>query len=240
MKISVVVPAHNEEENIAGAILSIESSLRLPHELIVVDDHSQDRTAAIVSELLRDYPNLRLAANTGEKGFANAVRFGFAQARGEAVVPVMGDLCDDIATVEKMYARIEQGYDVVCGSRYIKGGARLGGSRIKGFFSGFVGWSLYYLLGIPSHDTANAFKMYRRNVLEAVESRAKGFEMSLELVLKAYYAGFRITEVPTVWREREKGTSSFNMLKLSRNYLKFYSWGVMMRFSPVKKRRGAK
>ena len=130
---------------------------------------------------------------------------------------------------EKMFKKINEGCDVVCGARYIKGGARIGGSKIKGFFSCFVGWSLHYLLGIPVHDIANAFKMYRKNVLDSIDIKSKGFEISMEIPLKAYYSGFKITEVPTVWRERTKGKSNFSMFRLLPSYLKLYIWAIFMR-----------
>jgi len=231
MKLSIIVPAYNEEENIAEVITKIESSLELSYELIVVNDHSTDNTPFIVKETAKRYPNVRLVNNTDDKGFANAIRFGFRQAKNEVVIPVMGDLCDDLGTIKKMLAKIEEGYDVVCGSRYIKGGARIGGSKVKGFFSCFVGCSLYYLLGIPTHDIANAFKMYRKTVLDAIKIKADGFELSMELPLEAYYAGFKITEIPTVWRERQKGNSSFKMLKLAPKYLRFYLWAIIKRLN---------
>jgi len=229
MRLSIVIPAYNEEESIAAVINEIESNVRIAHELIVVNDHSTDKTPLIVSELSHKYPGVRLVNNTNDKGFANAIKFGLKEAKNELVIPVMGDLCDDLNTLNSMIEKIESGFDVVCGSRYIKGGARIGGSKIKAFFSCSVGWSLFYLLGIPTHDVANAFKMYRKKVIDSINIEAKGFEISMELPLKAYYAGFKITEVPTVWREREKGKSSFKMFKLIPNYLKFYLWGIKKR-----------
>lgn len=229
MDLSIIVPAYNEEENIISVIEKIESLLDPGYELVVVNDHSTDKTAALVRELADRYPNIRLVDNLGPKGFANAVKCGFANSKGELVIPVMGDLCDDLHTLKEMIEKIDNGYDVVCGSRYIKGGARLGGSRLKGFFSAFAGWSLYYLLGIPTHDIANAFKIYRKKVIDSINIESEGFEISMELPLKAYYAGFKITEVPTVWHEREKGKSNFKMFNLAPNYLKFYLWGIKKR-----------
>jgi hypothetical protein len=92
-----------------------------------------------------------------------------------------------------------------------------------------VGWSLYYLLGLPTHDVANAFKMYRKKVIDSINIQSKGFEISMEIPLKAYYLGFKITEVPTVWKERTKGKSSFRMLKLFPAYLKLYVGGILKR-----------
>ncbi len=229
MKLTVVIPVHNEEENVLDVITKIEADLRLPFELIVVNDHSVDKTPGIVMDLAKKYNNISLIDNKLDPGFANAIKAGLYGAKGEAIVPVMGDLCDDLKVIPVMLDKISEGYDVVCGSRYIIGGARLGGSKLKGFLSKFAGWSLYYLLGIPTHDIANAFKMYRKEVIDSISIEAKGFEISMELPLKAYYAGFKITEVPTVWHEREKGKSSFRMFNLVPNYLKFYLWAIKKR-----------
>lgn len=229
MRLSIIVPAHNEEDNICAIIDGIEHSVNIPHELIVVNDHSQDQTRSIVEGLSKKYDNIRLVDNVLDKGFANAIKTGFKNAFCEVIVPVMADLCDDLSTIKVMFEKINCGYDIVCGSRYIKGGLRLGGSKIKGFFSCFVGSSLFYLLGIPTHDIANAFKMYKKKVVDSINIQSTDFEISIEVPLKAYYLGFRITEVPTVWRERNRGKSSFRIFRLSRSYLKWYLWAILKR-----------
>jgi glycosyltransferase involved in cell wall biosynthesis len=226
MRLSIVVPAHNEQENIAEVIHKIEGSLKMEHELVVVNDHSTDSTPDIVLGLARQYPNLRLVSNPLEGGFANALRTGFSNIRTDLVIPVMADLCDDLATIEAMFKKINEGYDVVCGCRYTDNGARLGGSRLKGFLSCLGGRSIHYLLDIPTYDVANAFKMYRKKVIDSIDIQARSFEISMEMALKAYYAGFKITEVPTVWRERTKGKSNFKVFKLLPGYLKLYIWAV--------------
>lgn len=229
MKLSIIVPAYNEEENIGDVIDKIEQCLDCEHELVIVNDHSSDNTADIVNGLCVRYPGLKLIENKSDRGFANALRAGFSIAIGDAVIPVMGDLCDDLTTIGQMLVKIEEGFDVVCGSRYAKGGKRLGGSRLKGALSCFGGRSLRLILGIPTSDIANAFKMYRKNVINSIDIKAKGFEISMELPLKAYYSGFRITEVPTVWKERTKGKSSFKVFKLLPSYMKLYLWAVIKR-----------
>lgn len=231
MKVSLIIPAHNEADNIVEMIQKIEADLGLEYNLLVVNDHSIDETCNLVRELAKIYPNIRLVDNLLEKGFANAIRTGFTQLDTELAVPVMGDLCDDLGTIKLMRKKIEQGYDIVCGSRYMKGGARLGGSKLKGFLSCFAGKSLHFILGVPTHDIANAFKMYRKSVLENVTLNAKGFEISMELPLRAYYQGFKISEVPTVWRERTKGKSSFKIFKLLPDYLKLYAWATFKRIT---------
>lgn len=226
MDLSIIVPAHNEEDNIAEVIKKIEETVTVGHELIVINDHSMDQTAKIVSGLITQYPNLRLVNNHLKRSFANAIKTGLANIKTELVVPVMADLCDDLDSINKMYEKINQGYDVVCGARYVSGGSRLGGSKLKGFLSSQAGKTLNFLLGIPTHDIANAFKMYRKKVIESIDIKSKGFEISMEIPLKAYYLGFKITEVPTTWRERTQGKSSFKIFKLLPAYLKLYFWAI--------------
>lgn len=236
MKLSIVIPAHNEEDNIIDVISKIEGSLHMDCELVVVNDHSVDATADLVNKLLTRYGNIKLVENNLRKGFANALRTGFRNSCGDAVIPIMGDLCDDLSTIKEMLDKINDGYDIVCGSRYIKGGARMGGSKIKGFLSCLAGKSLCYLLGVPTKDIANAFKMYKRKAIESLDLKSKGFEISMEIPLKAYYLGFKLTEVPTIWKERTKGKSSFKILKILPDYLKLYIWAIFKRLTmPVAK-----
>ncbi len=226
MKVSIIVPAYNEQDNIAEVINMMQNSLDFPYELIVVNDHSDDNTRKIVAELSYRFHNIRLIDNELERGFANAMKGAFLKVTGDVVMPVMADLCDDLSSIRKMLERINEGYDVVCGCRYIKGGVRLGGPKLKAALSFLGGWSIRLLLGIPTHDIANSFKMYRKKVIDNIQISSVGFEISMEILLKAYFLGFKITEVPTLWKERTKGKSSFKVYKLLPNYLKLYVWAI--------------
>jgi glycosyltransferase involved in cell wall biosynthesis len=229
MNLSLIIPAHNEADNLVNLISKIEESVDIPHELVIVNDHSTDNTAELLDKLCRQYRNIKVVENKLAAGFGNALKTGFRNCGTDLMVPIMGDLCDELSTVRKMYDKINEGYDIVCGSRYIPEGARIGGSRLKAFLSSWGGRSIHYLLGIPTHDIPNAFKMYRKKVIESIEIKSHWFEISMEIPLKAYYLGFKITEVPTVWRERMKGKSSFRVFKLLPNYLKLYIWAILMR-----------
>ena len=229
MNLSIIVPVHNEVENIEYLIEKIEENIFVEHELIIVNDHSTDDTAGVVKRLAEKYLKVRLIENYSAAGFANAIKTGFKNAKGEYIVPVMGDLCDDLGTIALMLQKMREGYDVVCASRYMQGGQRLGGSKIKAFFSASAGKTLDFILGIPTHDIANAYKMYRKKVIDEINLESQGFAISMELPLKAYFKGFKITEVPTVWKERTKGKSNFKVFKLLPSYLKLYFWAIMMR-----------
>jgi dolichol-phosphate mannosyltransferase len=231
MNLSIIIPAFNEAENIADVIMQIKNSVQFDFELIVVNDHSQDSTSSIVEDLSKQFKNLRLVENNRPRGFANAINTGFEHAQGDVILPIMGDLCDDLTTIGKMLCKINQGYDIVCGSRYMRGGRRIGGSKMKAFLSSFAGKSLHILLGIPTCDIANAFKMYKKEVIRNIEIKSEGFEISMEIPIKAYFLGYKITEVPTVWRERQKGESSFNILKLCPAYFKLYLKAIFRRMA---------
>lgn len=225
MKLSIIIPAHNEEANIARVITGLIGAVSLDYEIVVVNDHSQDSTCRIVEGLKAKYENIRLIKNQGSPGFANTLRAGFKAAAGEFMLPVMADLCDDPVLIMKMYQEAGKGYDIICGSRYMKKGKKIGGPLLKTVCSGLAG-KITYFLGIPTHDITNSFKMYRREVIEAVDSNAESFEISMEIPLKAHLKGFKITELPTVWNSRELGESSFKVVRLIPVYLKLYLWAI--------------
>ena len=229
MKLTIVIPAHNEEASLYATISSLEAIIMVPHEVIVVNDHSSDNTAKTIDELSVKFNNIRLINNDTEPGFTNAIKKGFSKARGEMIVLVMADSSDDPHSINEMYKKIMEGYDVVCASRYMKHGKKLGGRFLQTLFSRWSGLSLCYLTGIPTHDASNAFKMYRKEALDSIEIKEAGFASSLEIVVKLFLKGFKITEIPTVWKDRVAGESNFRIWKVIRNYLRWYLWAVFAR-----------
>ena len=226
----IVIPALNEEEIIEQTLMRLEAEVGLPHKVIVVDDHSTDGTAEVVKRFGQRHPHVSVICNDGPGGFSNALKVGYAAAGDGAIVTMMADLCDDPRTLPLMYAKIVEGYDVVCGSRYMKGGRKLNeDSEIKGLLSRFVGLSLRRLVGVPTHDVTNAFKMYRSEVLKSIPVEEAGFACSMEIAIKAFLRDAKIAEVPTVWRGRTAGKSKFGLLKGGRDYLRWYVWAVLLR-----------
>ena len=153
----------------------------------------------------------------GERGFGSALRRGFAEATGDVVIPMMGDLSEDPQDAVRLADSAREGWDVVAGSRYMRGGRIVGQTtkqRISHLYS-----ILCRLAGGPRiHDVSNAFKAYRRAVVESVSTVADSFDVSVELTLKAHLAGFRVGEIPTVWTNRQQGRSNFAMRTELRNY----------------------
>ena len=236
MDLTIVVPARNEEQVIRETLEAIEQNVATPHHTLVVNDHSTDRTVGIVEEISRKYPNVELVHNTKEPGFANAVATGFDNARTELVVPVMGDMCDDPTTIDAMVKEMALGYDVVCASRYARGGRKEGGPRIQSLFSRFVGLSFHLIVGIPTRDVSNAFKLYRKSVVDSIDLESRSIEASMELALKAHFKAYRITEAPTTWRGRTKGHSKIQLFRIATGYIRWYVWAIVQK---LKSRRPA-
>ncbi|MCX5641695.1 MAG: glycosyltransferase family 2 protein [Candidatus Omnitrophica bacterium] len=219
MLISIVIPARNEENNIGQTVEDLEKGLKnLHHETLIINDHSIDATAAKVSELSALHPSVKLIDNTAEPGFASTLWTGFRAASGEAVVVVMADSSDDPQTIPGMTDKFTEGYDLVCGSRYLPGGGKKGGPKAQGFFSFWVNKYLRIFLDFPTSDASNAFKLYRRECLLATATEEEGFALSAELAIKLWQQGCKIIDVPTVWKGRAAGKSKFKFHWAFRSY----------------------
>ncbi|MFQ5691948.1 MAG: glycosyltransferase [Nitrospinota bacterium] len=228
-EITIVIPALNEEPNIEKTLETLEATLTIPHRVIVVNDSSEDRTPEIVEEVARRHPNVRLVNSPRPRGITNALTSGFERVETPVTVVMMADLCDDPATIPRMYEKLAEGYDLVCASRYMPEGRRLGGPFLQGVFSRYVCASLRRLTGIPTHDVSNAFKMYRTEILRTTPLEEAGFASSLEICVMAFLKGRRIAEVPTTWMGRTAGKSSFQILKVARSYIRWYLWAILLR-----------
>lgn len=233
MNLSLVVPVYNEAANITELVKRVSQKVKTPHRLIIVYDFDQDNTIPVVKKLQKKYPQIELAKNNhgNGKGVINAIKTGFKLVKNGAVVVTMADLADDLNTINPMFAKIQQGYDVVCGSRFSRGGEKIGGPIAKSFLARVAGLLTPILLGVPTQDITNAFKMYKKEVLEAISIDSQGgFELAMEIAIKAHNRGFKVTEVPTVWRDRTVGVSRFKFFAWLPHYLYWYLWGFSRRF----------
>jgi len=229
--VDFVMPVYNEGANIGRALSEIGSHVLLAKRVVVVYDFDEDNTVPIVRELALRYPWVELHKNTVGRGVLNAIRAGISTTKAEVVIITMADLSDDIAIVPRMVELIRDGgYDIVCASRYMRGGRQIGGPRLKRLLSRVAGLSLHWLTGLPTHDATNAFRAYRRSLLNETEIESRGgFEYSLEITAKAYAAGRRITEVPSTWRDRSAGQSRFKLRAWLPHYLRWYLYALTHR-----------
>jgi uncharacterized protein (TIRG00374 family) len=225
-KVSIVVPAHNEEENLPvlleAMIPALEKNVETQDfEIVIVNDNSKDGTGKLIDEYARQDLRIRAVHRTSSPGFGNAVRTGLKAASGDIIVPVMADLSDDPNDIPRMVQKIDEGYDIAYGSRFCKGGSTHDYPRKKMVANRAFNNSVRLLFGIRHKDVTNAFKAYRRKVLETIgidNLEASGFDLTVEIPLKAHVLGFKSAEVPVSWTERKKGEAK---LKLSQNGTKY-------------------
>ncbi len=226
--LTVVVPVYNEGENVVPTLRGIVTRSHVrPMELLVVHDFDEDTTVPVVKRLSTEIPELRLHRNTIGRGVLNAIKSGFAAAAAPYVLVTMGDGSDDPGDIDAMYALAQSGADVVAGSRYMRGGRQLGGPRLKRTMSRTAGLSLHWLGGLPVHDATSNYRLYSRRLLDRVTIESDGgFELGIELTVKAYLLGMRLAEVPTTWRDRTAGQSRFKLWQWLPRYLHWYWRGV--------------
>ncbi|MDQ6803220.1 MAG: glycosyltransferase [Acidobacteriota bacterium] len=228
--VDFIVPVFNEGKNIGAMLAELYRCVACAKRVLIVYDRDDDDTLPVVRSLAGQYEGLTLLHNSRGAGVLNAIRSGIDAATGDIVIVTMADLSDDPVIVNEMVRRIRAGEaDVVCASRYMRGGQQIGGGALKKTMSRLAGLSLHFA-GFPVHDATNAFRAYRREVLKSFEIESRGgFEYSLELTAKAYAAGFRIVEVPTHWRDRSAGQSRFRLFKWLPRYIRWYLYALTHR-----------
>jgi len=234
--LSVVVPVYNEGENVIPTLRGIvEKTKTRPLEVLVVHDFDEDTTVPVVKQLQEEMPELQLHKNTLGRGVLNAMKSGLRAARAQYVLITMGDGSDNPSDIDPMYQLARAGADVVAGSRYMRGGHQLGGPLLKRTMSRAAGLSLHWLGGLPVHDATSNFRLYSKRLLNQVTIESVGgFELGLELTVKAYRLGMRVDEVPTTWRDRTAGQSRFKLWQWLPRYLHWYWRGMAGRFKTAR------
>src|SRR5215813_4168485 len=228
--LSVVIPARNEEACIASTVEHLYLELRrhnVPHEIIVVDDSSTDATWSTLESLKTQIPSLIPVQNRGQHGFGRAVNCGFDRMAGDAVVVMMADESDDCRDVVRYWKKLNEGYDCIFGSRFIRGGGVIGYPKIKLFFNRLANHFIRMLFRIRLNDTTNAFKAYRKEVIDGCRPLiAPHFNMTIEIPLKAIVRGYSWTTIPITWRNRRTGTPKLKIKEMGSRYLFicFYVW----------------
>lgn len=228
--LSVVIPARNEEGCIAATVEHLHLELRLqriPHELVVVDDGSTDATWRLLEEIQTRIPECKPVQNLGEHGFGRAITFGFNQAAGDALVVMMADESDDARDVVRYWQTLSEGWDAVFGSRFIRGGAVIDYPRHKLLLNRLANLFLRVLFRVPVNDFTNAFKAYRRTVIEGCRPfLSPHFNLTIELPLKTIVRGYSWTVIPITWRNRRAGESKLKIKEMGSRYLfiALYCW----------------
>lgn len=221
--LSIVIPARNEEDSVAATVehLRVELAIRqVPYEILVVDDRSTDGTWDVLTKLASKYPEVRALQNKSEAGFGRAVILGLDQIKGDAVVIMMADESDDCRDVVRYWEKMNEGYDCVFGSRFVRGGAVVGYPKLKLMINRLANWFLRLLFNIKLNDTTNAFKAYRKNAIDGCRPLiSPHFNLTVELPLKAIVRGYSWTVIPITWRNRRHGLAKLQLKEMGSRYL---------------------
>lgn len=216
-RISVVIPAHNEAENLSRLVPGLQDALgKHLHEVIAVNAESTDNTAETGKKLERNYPFFRMISSAS--GVGHALRAGYEAATGDWVFSIDADFLKNIQQFSSLVTKAQESYDMVTGSRYIPGGKLVGYPPFKKFANRLFHAIVCTVLRIPSMDLTNNFKLMRREIAKNIPSIEPHFAANAETGIYPSLLGYRVAEVPVHWVQRDYGDSKFSTIKLSMSY----------------------
>ncbi len=235
MKLSVIIPAYNEEESLPPTLRLLYQTLAkhgVPHEICVTNDNSKDGTLAMLERLSAEIPTLVYFTNPGPNGFGYAVRYGLERFTGDCVAVFMADMSDDPEDLVKFYHKMLEGnWDAVFGSRWIKGGRVVDYPGVKKLVNRVANLIVRMLMGINYDDTTNAFKLYKRETIEGIKPfLAPHFNLTIELPLKAIVRGYTFTVLPNSWTNRKYGESKLKIKEMGSRYFFILMYCVIEKY----------
>ena len=246
-KLSVIIPARNEAENLWQCITEISSELEIhsiDNEILIIDDGSTDNTPIIIHSLLAEYKSVRYIKNDGENGFGRAIQLGLKEFSGDAVAIMMADRSDSPNDLIKYWNALNDGYECAFGSRFIKSSRVIDYPVIKLVANRIVNILIRYSFNIDYNDVTNAFKMYKREVIAGCRPIiSPHFNLTVEIPLKAIIRGYSWKVIPISWKNREKGVAKLKLREMGSRYFfiiaylwleKYFSRGDYLRKSKDK------
>lgn len=235
MKLSVVIPAHNEESSIKSSVLEIHTTLvknNISHEILVVNDNSKDGTEEVLKSLMQEVNSLRYITNPGANGFGYAVRLGLENFSGDCVAIMMGDMSDSPDDLVTFYNKmLDGGYDCVFGSRFMKGGKTYDYPFLKLIINRIANGIVQICFGLRYNDTTNAFKLYKKETITGLKPfLSPHFNLTLELPLKAIVRGYTYAVIPNSWTNRKTGVSKLKIREMGSRYFFILLYCMIERF----------
>ncbi len=219
--LDILIPVFNEDETIVKTIENIFSSVKYDYKIIICYDYDEDPTLKIIKESF-PYNSKIVFVKNFSKGFNNALISGFKSSTAKAVLVFMADDHTNHNIINLCYEKFAEGYQVVCPSRFIRGGKMTGNPLLKGVITKLVSFFLFNFTSFPIKDSTNSFRLFSKELINKVKIESnKGFTLSLELTAKAHRLGYNITEIPTIWVERDKGKSRFKLFSFILPYTKW-------------------
>jgi dolichol-phosphate mannosyltransferase len=223
MILSIVLPAYNEEGSIEETLITLYAKLqeeKINHEIIVINDNSKDNTLEVITKIQETIPTLVVYTNYGPNGFGYAIRYGLERFKGDCVAVMMADLSDDPSDLVLFYRRLCVGdVDCVFGSRFIKGGKLVDYPFVKLIINRIANLIIQLAIGIKYNDATNAFKLYKRNVINGISPlMSPHFNLTIELSLKSIIRGYTYDVIPNKWYNRKEGVSKLKIKEMGSRY----------------------
>lgn len=227
MSVSIVIPAHNEEENLPillDNLIKLKTVIGNP-EIIVVNDNSNDETCLIANSYSKKYKNIKVIhRGKGINGMGAALKEGTKAAKGDYVIWLMGDNSDDLKTIPKFIDKLKKNADIVFGSRYMKGGSSGDLGAFKALLSSGYTFICNLIFGIKVHDITNAFRAFKRETFNNIKLESNDFAISPEFAIKAHLKNYKLIEVPTSYTTRKVGQPKFKLIKMGVSYCKLFRY----------------
>jgi len=217
----ILIPVFNENETIIKTLKNIISVVKYNYNILICYDYEEDPTLKIIKENFDNNSKIIFIKNSS-RGFNSALISGFKRSRAKAVLFYMADDHINHNTINSCYEKFQEGYQVICPSRFVKGGKMIGNPILKSILTRLASFFLFYFTSFPIKDSTNSFRLFPRNLLDKIKIESdKGFTLSLELTAKAHRLKYKIIEIPVVWIEREKGKSRFKLFSFIMPYTKW-------------------
>ena len=230
VELDIVMPVYNEGQGIVPVVRSLVGNVKTPFRLLICHDHDEDTTLKAIRSLGREAGTVEFVRNRGS-GVLSAIVTGFEYSKAPAVLMMPADDDYNAARLDAMVDRIRDGVDIVCPSRFIGDGCMVGCPPLKATLVRLTAWFMYHVVGVPTHDPTNGFRLFSRRVIEAIPIETQsGFAYSIEMLVKAQRLGWRIEESPVQWFERKAGRSRFRVFKWAPSYLSWVLYALNTKF----------
>lgn len=231
--ISIVIPLYNEEANVSSLVdklIDLRERKKWDCEIVLVDDNSSDKTGEMCDNYVAKNKFIKVIhRKKGDNGMGFALREGTKKAKGDIIIWTMGDNSDDINTFPKIVDKINEGYDMVFGSRYMKGGSRGDLDIFKAAVSGGYTFFCRLVFRLGVHDITNAFRCFKKKVFDSIRLESGDFAISPEFAIKAHLKGFKLGEVPTTYTNRKAGKTKMNILKMGVRYIQLLKYRLVVK-----------
>tara|TARA_B100000029_G_scaffold232956_1_gene230304 strand:+ start:415 stop:1137 length:723 start_codon:yes stop_codon:yes gene_type:complete len=217
----ILIPVFNEKETIIKTLKNIISIVKYNYNIFICYDYEEDPTLKIIKENFHNNSKIIFIKNSS-RGFNSALISGFKRSKAKAVLFYMADDHINHNTINLCYEKFKEGHEIICPSRFVRGGKMIGNPFLKSMLTRLASFFLFYFTSFPIKDSTNSFRLFPRNLLDKIKIESdKGFTLSLELTAKAHRLKYKIIEIPVVWIEREKGESRFKLFSFIMPYTKW-------------------